>query len=529
MLLKTMGSLLLTLTCWAAAASSARDRDGEIAQSEYGWDEKTQTFTHPRSTPYANYDGPRPMQDSLKYLEKKSYAKNMKVEAHWDLIVRPGHTWQHIVDMNGGRYMFQYYRTRLNVYDITDPKNLKVILNKTYTDGSWFGAASLAFNKELGKWIMLQSFEVPRSIGGMEGHKYSNPNEVARIKNSTGYRGIKVFELLSPTEWKLIAEVSMDGLHPHASKQEGGGAFDVATYIGRRYAYFAGAPDDTFVHMEHPNEVYSPIQMIYDFANPAKPELVSTWWVPGQRLGEEEAYKKWSRHGDRMSWTGARAPLQVPTPVEDGGRYGYTTMGALGFYVVDLSDIKHPKPVGHLELPASLAGNEGDWTDATRAVTRGIVLASGYPVNEDCYEPWKDVYVIDVKNPAAPKIISTLPRPKPAAEAPYKDFCFRRGKFGPKRSPAAYNPGTPNPNITIYPYFNAGLQMFDISDPANPKIVGYFTQPMGGDFSDIHSYNSPTESIHVEWDRNLIWAFTTSGTYLLSSPLLGKPVFTMKQ
>jgi hypothetical protein len=30
--------------------------------------------------------------------------------------------------------------------------------------------------------------------------------------------------------------------------------------------------------------------------------------------------------------------------------------------------------------------------------------------------------------------------------------------------------------------------------------------------------------VFVEWDRNLIWLGTRTGTYCLSSPALGKPV-----
>jgi len=151
------------------------------------------------------------------------------------------------------------------------------------------------------------------------------------------------------------------------------------------------------------------------------------------------------------------------------------------------------------------------------------VLTGGYPMNEDCYEPWKDVSIIDVKDPADPKVLSVLPRPMPPAAAPYKDFCLRRAKFGPKRASPYYSPGVSDPNIAIYPYFNAGVQVFDISDAANPKIVGYYVPPLGGKFGDLNSYNSPVESIHVEWDRKLIWAFTTNGIYLLSTPALGKP------
>lgn len=508
----------------AALPASARTPPSKVDPSTYGL-QADGRFIHPQAAPSTTYGGPNPVQGSLPYLEQKSYLKNMKVEAHWDIVVRPGHTWQHFVDMNGRRYMFHYYREFLRVYDVTDPVHMTTVLQKTYTDGSWFGAASIAFNKTLNKWIMIQTFEVPRSHGGLDDKKYSEPARVDRVMKAPGFRGFRVYELKSPTEWVQLAEVSMDLLNPSSSVQQGGGGYDVPHYVGGKYAYLLGAPDNTFVHMEFPNQLYSPIHMIYDMEDPAHPKLVSSWWVPGQRLGEEAAYAKWPAAGDQTSWTGGRLPMEVPVPVEEGGRYGYTAMGSLGFYVVDIADPAHPKTVGSLALAKGVGGVEGDHVDVSRVTRRGIVLTGGYPMNEDCYEPWKDVSIIDVKDPAHPKVLSVLPRPTPPPGAPFKDFCLRRAKFGPKRASPYYSPGVSDPNIAVYPYFNAGVQLFDISDATKPKNIGYFVPPLGGKFGlDLSSYNSPTESVHVEWDRKLIWLFNTDGIYLLSTPALGKPL-----
>jgi hypothetical protein len=521
-------TLLTIASGLASTASLANGPPQPVDPATYGMDPATGRFIHPEAAPSTTYAGPNPVKGSLDHLEQKDYIKNMKILGHWDIIVRPGHTWQHFVDMNGRRYMFHYYRQYVRVYDVTDPANLKTVLDKEYKDGSWFGAASIAFNKKLGKWIMIQTFEVPRSKGGLDDKKYSDPSVINHVLEAPGLRGFRVYELKSPTEWVLLAERSMDVLNPSAVVQQGGGGYDVPNYDGGKYAYMLGAPDNTFTHMEFSNQLYSPAQMIYDMEDPANPRLVSTWWVPGQRLGEEEAYRKWPTAGDQTSWTGGRLPMEVPVSPEKGGRYAYTAMGSLGFYILDIADPAHPKTVSSLQLAKGAGGVEGDHVDASRVTRRGIVLTGGYPMNEDCYEPWKDVSIVDVKDPAHPKVLSVLPRPMPPKDAPYKDFCLRRGKFGPKRASPSYSPGQPDPNIAIYPYFNAGVQVFDISDATKPKNVGYYVPPMGGKFGDLNSYNSPVESIHVEWDRKLIWAFTTAGIYLLSSDALGKPVLTPK-
>jgi hypothetical protein len=83
-----------------------------------------------------------------------------------------------------------------------------------------------------------------------------------------------------------------------------------------------------------------------DMSDPANVKEVSRWWVPGQRLGEEEEYKKYRFAGDHTSWTGNHGALTVPKRVEDGGTVGYGGFGAFGMYVMDLSDIKHPMRSG---------------------------------------------------------------------------------------------------------------------------------------------------------------------------------------
>ena len=498
-----------------------------VPESSYGIDPTTGVFRHPAAAPY--HPSPRPVEGSLDYHEEKEYVSNMAVEGRWPEHVVQGVTFQNFVDMNGRRYLYHYYRTTLNIYDITEPKNLNVVLQKRYGQGEgWFGAAAIAFNKRLGKFIMLQSFEVPRrgpAAGGLGGGKYTDPQSVIDYMAQPGLRGFRVFELKSPTNWVQLAEVSTDPLHPQAKLQQGSGALDIPTYFGGKYAIVAGAPDNTFVRMEYPNYAYSPAQMIYDLEDPANPKLVNTWWVPGQRLGEEAAYEKWRQFQNRTSWTGARMPMVLERPLEEGGRYGYTAMGGLGFHVVDLSDPGNAKTLGSVDLPLNVGGLEGDFVDASRAADLGLVFVNGFAQNEDGYEPYKDIYVIDVRDPTKPTIVATFPRPRPPKDAPYSDFVLRRGKFGPKRAGYYCQPGKPSVDVAVYPFNSAGVQVFDIKDPKNAKVVAYFVPPMTDAKKSPGAYKNPMECIGIEWDRKLVWGFSNAGLYLLSAPALGTPNF----
>ena len=155
----------------------------------------------------------------------------------------------------------------------------------------------------------------------------------------------------------------------------------------------------------------------------------------------------------------------------------------------------------------------------------GVVYYSGYPLNEDGWEPYKDIYMIDVKDPANPRLLGTLPRPVPPADAPFTDFVQRRGSFGPKRSGYYTQPGTPKEDILLYAFYNAGVQVFDVSDLSDPKITAFFVPKFDPSRTPDYALGNLTHGIYVEYDRNLVWLFANHGFYCLSTPLLGEPDF----
>src|SRR5690606_32679565 len=81
------------------------------------------------------------------------------------------------------------------------------------------------------------------------------------------------------------------------------------------------------------------------------------------------------------------------------------------------------------------------------------------------------------------------------------------------------------PNLVATTWFNAGLRLHDVSDPSNPREVAWYLPPRGGDIEEYGSWvRGDSETVFIEWDRNLIWLGTHAGTYCLSSPALGRPV-----
>jgi hypothetical protein len=497
------------------------------APDSYGYDNRTGVFKHPAMTPATHRS--HPFAGSLDYLDQREYRLNTEVLAYYPFVVATGHTWQATFDLGGRRYMYHYYSNKYKVYDVTDVRDVKLVADRKIDTANGehpFGPFVTRWNARLGKLIAVQCYQVPRY--GILENKYTEPDKVQAIRNLRMLHGFRIFEIAGPTDWRLLSETALDPLQdPQKFPQQGSGCIDVPTYFGDRYLFVAGAPDDSYSLQEYPSILYSAAQLAYDISDPAHPKRLGVWSVPGQRVGEEEAYRRNPRYGNKTSWMGARMAMFIPRPIEAGGKYGYAAMGGLGFFVVDISDPSNMRTVGHLDMPQSTAGNEGDNIDITKVETTGMVYFSGYPMNDDCYEPYKEIYQIDVRDPANPRIVNTLPRPKPPKDAAFTDFCQRRGSFGPKRTGYfAQQPGTPSSRYLPYAFYNAGMQMFDVSDPAHPRIAAYFVPKMADPEINL-AYKDPVHGVYIEWDRNIIWVMSNHGMYAVSSPLLGKPVLQL--
>jgi elongation factor P hydroxylase len=302
-------------------------------------------------------------------------------------------------------------------------------------------------------------------------------------------------------------------------------------YDGGQYAYLACGWDDQ-LRMESTERVHSNALMIVDMSDPSKVKEVSRWWVPGQGYEEEELYRAtYPFADDQCSWTSNRTPCIVPVRVEDGGKVGYGGWGHFGMYVHDLSDIRHPKVYGKVTHPLEAIGAIPyhhvvplNASPQDYPMLQGLVIAIPESLESDCREPFHTSYVVDVKDPTNPRIIGLFPRPVPHPDAPYKDFAMARGRFSSRVMQHWIAPGKARPNVVAMSYLNAGVRLFDISDPTQPKEVAYFVPPRDGDIDDYMSWRrGTTEAVFIEWDRKLIWVSTHAGLYCLSAPFLGEP------
>jgi hypothetical protein len=451
---------------------------------------------------------------ALNYLDRKQYIHNMEIHAHLSG-----------ASINGGEPLMAMWakgRQRMlpgsgGWIDISDAKNPVVV--KTERRGA---GGAVVYNTKLRKWIAMSSAAAPLSSATPE-FPYGQYDKELRDRtiNFKGLRGIRTWDVTDPAKPNLLQEFSTGekGMGTHMNFYDGG-----------KYAYLECAWDDQ-LRMENAQRPMSHGLMIVDMSDPAHVKEVSRWWVPGQRRGEEDEYKKFTFAGDESSWTSSHGALTVPKRVEDGGTVGYGGFGAFGMYVMDLTDITKPKPYGKLRYEYETIGGIPFHTcypviaDAAHPRLQNIVIGIPETIQADCREPYKIPYVVDVKDPRNPRIIGFFPRPVAPPDAPYPDFCFARGRFGSHNTQCWLAPGAARPEIMAITWFNAGIRVFDLSNPVAPKEVAWFVPPRDGEIDKYESWwRGTSEDVFVEWDRNLIWLGTHEGSYCLSTPALGKPV-----
>jgi hypothetical protein len=516
-----------------------------VPGQDYGMDASTGKFVWPKATPEVHAGVRFP--DELATWDQKAYSKNVEALAFYPGMGSPSHAWVNVADFDGHRYLYIHDRDYLRVLDTTDPRHANLIYTKGAIIGpkgpsepfdarhvqDYFGGMTISWSPSLHKPILVASYEIGRY--GLMVDRTKEPDNVASFRHYNSLKGFKVYVMNGPlpAQWQLIATRTTDYKHPDAKigEQEGSGSLDAPAFFGGRYMFLSSAPDDTYALTEYPNYLHSPGYQAWDMSDPANPKFLAQMKVPGQVIGnkaDETTYLMNPRAGNRTSWMGSRMPLFLPKPVEKGGEIGFGAMGGLGVYVFDISDPKNPKILGHVNTPPSFAGTEFDNVDVSQYERTGYVFSNGYPMNKDCYEPRKDIFVIDAKDPAHPKVVATLPTPTPPTDASFTDFCQRGGNFGPKRSNAIGQPGAWRQGIVPYAYYNAGVQIFDVKNPAKPTIAGYYVPRLANaDELPDYALGKGVLAIFTEYDRNIIWAFTENGAYALASPLLGAPVIGM--
>lgn len=247
-----------------------------------------------------------------------------------------------------------------------------------------------------------------------------------------GYRdgGFKLWDVSDRAAPREIAYVRTHGFGTHR--------FDA----DERYAYIS-------TEMEG---YVGNILVIYDCANPEKPEEISRWWMPGQYVGGGET-PTWEGYGNRL---------------HHALRFGDELWAACwqaGFRILDVSDIAKPMTIGEINYHPPVQEPSHTIIPLDERVG-GRRLAVGIDEQHASVhgQPPAGMWVFDVTDSQHIQTLSSFNLSE--LDSPYSR---KGGRFGAHQFHEK-SLGT----LIFATWFSGGLRIVDVADPSNPQEVGFF-------------------------------------------------------
>lgn len=403
------------------------------------------------------------------------YAKNMRLIGHSDQGGRADGI--QIMVSGGFAYVGHVFNNGFSIIDVHDPKNPRFVKHVPQPEGTWsqhiqtHGDIMIVNN-------MCDMLKVETSGAFDPGEYYKG--SVADKVDFTGEKpwsaGMRVYDISDRANPREIAFLDVPGLGVHRVFWDGGD-----------WAYISALPpgfsDDIF--------------MIVDFRNPEKPEVVSKLWREGMNTaaGEEPwwdpKYRYALHHAIIKGDLGAAA-------WRDGG-----------MSLMDVSDRYNPKFISHDNPCPPFAGH----THNTMPLPgRGLMFVVEESQADNCEDGIKRNWVYDISVPENPVTIATT---LPPDEEDYKN---KGGQFGPHNCHENRSEGFQSEEIMFVSYQNAGLRVYDISNPFRPEEVAACVPPAPNKLMDYRP-NRPlvvdTTDVYVDKQGLIYTTDMNAGLYIM--------------
>ena len=279
---------------------------------------------------------------------------------------------------------------------------------------------------------IVAQLEVPE---GIRSHKVQVNGDIMLInyerfkteKKPQG--GLKVFAISDKARPREIAFFKVAGSGVHRFTFDG------------RYAYISPTMEGYVGN----------IVMILDLKDPAHPEEVSRWWMPGQ----------WIAGGETPDWHGTDHRCHHPIRRRDRLYVSYWLGGVV---ILDISDVARPKLVSRLDWsPPYACPTHTTLPIPYKILDRDFLLVTDEETQDKLVPgPSGFLWMVDIMDEKHPIPVSTFMVPH--------DGGSTRGNYFGSHQPAeqVYD------NVHYVIWFAGGLRALDILNPYQPKEVGYY-------------------------------------------------------
>ena len=369
------------------------------------------------------------------------FSENVDLLGYHDLEGRAGFKLA-LHEKNGAFFLYvaSLWEPGFTILNVTDPARPIFVRWMPGPPNTWTIQVQIA-----GK-IMITSLEhIP---GGWSNGEYHVPED-----------GFLIWDLEEPDNPRQIGRWKSGGTGTHRNFYSGGNTVHVATSLDG----FEG-------------QIYAGI----DITDPESPFIDRSWWWPGQNVAAGERY---SESDVQRSLSGKPFPTsessQHPLSLHGGayveGNRVYAPWMRAGLVILDILDKKQTNLVSNLSFYPPLGSTIAVHT-AVPLLDRNLLVVNSEALRESCDEAVGFAGIVDIANELDPILISLFPQPRTPKGYPTKTFCQRGGRFGPhnQHQPQGQSCLAPVGQFIYLTYFNAGLQIFDISEPRDPFIAGFY-------------------------------------------------------
>jgi hypothetical protein len=320
-------------------------------------------------------------------------------------------------------YTSNFFHRGWSIFDVTDPTNPTLL---KFIEGP---ANTATWQIDVADGLMITSLDaLSRNWGG-------NPDE------PHAEEAVLIWSLEDPENPRQIGRfVTGGGTHRNA-------------YPGGRYMHLAANLPG------YEGELY----MIVDISDPARPREVGRFATAGMKEGDAVPYDQARLHG----------PAQIRDTT------AYLSFGGAGMIIADISDPANIQEISRLDFGPPFGPTHLSVHSVLPYLERDLLLVNSEAIAEQCNEPLNFAGLVDISDRSAPRLIAQLPLPQPPEGEPADYFCTHGGRFGPhNQNELQHNPLVEQQGDLVYlTYFNAGLRIYDISTPVNPREAGWFLPP----------------------------------------------------
>jgi len=254
-------------------------------------------------------------------------------------------------------------------------------------------------------------------------------------QEATYATGLRVYDISRPEAPREIAFMPTGGMGPHR-----------IWYVGGRYAYVS-------IHFP---EYSDHVLAIVDMSEPTRPQVVGKYWLPGM----------WTAGGETPIWPkGKRYALHHALVA---GNLAYSAWRDGGLAVLDIGDPTRPTLICHRNWDPPFGGGTHS---PLPLPDRNLLVVADEANFANCTLGLRYIWIFDVRVPANPVSISTMPIPNEA------DYCAKGGNFGPHNLWENRPGGLQSSRLIFATCHNAGARVYDIDNPFQPREIGYFVPP----------------------------------------------------